>query len=209
MRFLDVMRVEFKCVDSPRIQLYPSGRAVDPLALAPEDVDIRDIAHALSGMPRFAAHVKRGAICCGQCGASIEDVAVYSVAQHSVHAAQLVFGVTYDPRAALCALLHDGSEAYLVDVPRPLKISPAFDEYRRIEAAVQSCVYERFGLVGDPPAIVKEIDDRLVVAEGYDLQAPGSLRPGASPLSFAIVPWSAPLAEAAFLAWFVRLGGRA
>jgi len=77
-----------------------TGRRVNILNPRPEDIDIEDIAQALSHTCRFAGHVP----------------AFYSVAQHSLLASELL-----DARTALWGLLHDAAEAYLHDLTRPLK----------------------------------------------------------------------------------------
>lgn len=91
------------------IQTY-TGRQFWPLDPKPEEVCIEDIAHALSQQCRYAGHTIR----------------FYSVAQHSVEIALRV------PRAAaLWGLLHDAAEAYLVDLPRPVKyLMPAYKRRR-------------------------------------------------------------------------------
>jgi 5'-deoxynucleotidase YfbR-like HD superfamily hydrolase len=88
-----------------------------------EDVRVEDIAHALALQCRFAGHCR----------------VPYSVAEHSVRVAEWVWDETSgDRRASLAALLHDASEAYCVDVPRPLK--PYLTGYREIEHGVMHVI---------------------------------------------------------------------
>lgn len=108
------------------IQTY-TGKRFDALDPKIEDVDILDIAHHLSNLCRFG-------------GATTQ---FYSVAQHSVSVSNLV-----PEKYALPALLHDGSEAYLIDVPHPLKVQLAFTAYRDIEARLSRLIYEKF--IGKP-----------------------------------------------------------
>ena len=82
-----------------------SGLRFWPLAPNLEKILVEDIAHALAHQCRFGGHASR----------------FYSVAEHSVHVSQLCL-----PEHALWGLLHDASEAYLVDLPRPLKLLPEF-----------------------------------------------------------------------------------
>jgi len=77
-----------------------SGAYLDPMAPDPDHVRVEDIAHALSHQCRFGGHAPY----------------FFSVAQHSVEVAHRV-----PDTLRLQALLHDASEAYLVDVPRPVK----------------------------------------------------------------------------------------
>lgn len=108
---------------------------VDVLDPKPEDIDIQDVAHALSRVARFTGHTS------GPRG--------YSVAQHSVLVA-LVAMLDAPPAAAVLAarlgLLHDASEAYLADVARPLKHHPSMAPYRAAEARLELAVLARFGL---------------------------------------------------------------
>ena len=96
-----------------------TGRRVHIAAPLPEEIDVEDIAHALSHTCRFAGHVP----------------VYYSVAQHSVLVSELIEG----RRAALWGLLHDASEAYLHDLTRPLK--------RAIEGTPESS--DRLRYLGD------------------------------------------------------------
>jgi hypothetical protein len=105
-----------------------TGRKFYPTAPLADDIDIVDIAHALSHLCRYAGHVDR----------------FYSVAEHCVKVSEWVEAVTGDTGAALEALLHDATEAYVVDVPRPLKVQ--LPDYRRAEGRVQLAVWQRFGL---------------------------------------------------------------
>jgi 5'-deoxynucleotidase YfbR-like HD superfamily hydrolase len=106
------------------------GKWVNPLDMKVEDVDIYDIAHALSLAPRFAGHTPK----------------LYSVAEHSVNVALILRGWKCTPNVQLEGLLHDGSEAYICDLPRPIK--DMMPEYREIERRLQDTIYERFELKG-------------------------------------------------------------
>jgi uncharacterized protein len=110
-----------------------TGREVNPLALRVEDIDIRDIAHALALTCRFNGHCRM----------------FYSVAEHSVLVSNLC-----PPEFALEALLHDASEAYLGDVPTPLKRQ--WPEYRIAEERAQATIAKCFGL---PEAISQAVHD--------------------------------------------------
>jgi 5'-deoxynucleotidase YfbR-like HD superfamily hydrolase len=79
------------------------------------------------------------------------------VAEHSVHVSELCL-----PEHALWGLLHDASEAYLIDLPRPLKQLSEFAAYREAERRLQRAVAARFGLPPDQPARVILIDARRV-----------------------------------------------
>ena len=76
---------------------------------------------------------------------------------------------TLSPAHALWGLLHDASEAYLVDLPRPLKLLPEFAAYREAERRLQRAVAVRFGLPSDQPASVTEADDTMLWIEAHSL----------------------------------------
>jgi hypothetical protein len=169
-----------------------SGLPFFPLAPRECDVRIADIAHALSLLCRYTGHV----------------VQFYSVAQHAVLVSQVG-----DPRFALRKLLHDGSEAYLNDLSRPVKHSPFLGGYRNIERPVQVVVYQAFGLSGDDAQAdpeVKHCDDLVGRTERRDLVAmPDGWSPRGDVLPDRIVPVAPYLAEQQFLRRFAELGGRA
>jgi len=125
-----------------------SGRVFPILHPTADDVDIEDIAHALSNLCRFAGHTKE----------------FYSVAQHSVLVSKHV-----PPEHALQALLHDAPEAYIVDLPRPLKHSGMVDGYKVVEDRVWAAVAEHFFLFEELDPSVKEADQRALFTEQRDL----------------------------------------
>lgn len=137
------------------IQTY-SGLAMYPLDPRSEEIDIWDIARALSHMCRFTGHTRK----------------FYSVAEHSVHCSNIV----ETAEDARWALLHDASEAYISDVSRPLKQLPAFDAYREAEAALQAAIAKRFQLPAIQPEAVTKADGIMLAIEARDLMAP--MQPG-------------------------------
>ena len=82
-----------------------SGRFVNPFDPDPEQIDIDDIARALANVCRFGGHTRH----------------FYSVAQHSVIVSRLVEERGGDIEDTFAALMHDASEAYLGDMPHPIK----------------------------------------------------------------------------------------
>lgn len=173
-----------------RMQSF-TGRAVYPLDLRDDDIDIRDIAHSLSMQCRYAGHATR----------------FYSVAEHSVHVAQWLLP-KHGPDVALEGLLHDASEAYLVDIPRPVK--PFLLGYREAEARAQAVIGHRFGLssLGFPKA-VHEADNRILADERAQAMAPceRAWTDTGAPLGVTLRFWSPPEAKQQFLALFEQLYG--
>lgn len=163
-----------------------SGRRVNPFALAASDIDIDDIAQALANQCRFGGHCRR----------------FYSVAQHSCLVADLVREQGGDAAAGLWALLHDAPEAYLSDLPHPLKHFSEFGRlYREAEDKLQQSITECFGLPPDPPAALREADRALLAAERRALMADTWEWPelqGVEPADVEIDPWPPERALAEF-----------
>ncbi len=165
------------------IQTY-TKRRFDPINPDPEQIDIRDIAHALSLVNRFGGHTEYA----------------YSVAQHSVIVARNV------PRPdALWGLLHDASEAYLADICRPVK--PFIQGYKEAEEKLMRAIAERFDLPWPCPESVHVADRNALQTEMRDLMSP--LAEGwpvyGTPFPERIEPWSADLAETRFLRAYEEL----
>jgi 5'-deoxynucleotidase YfbR-like HD superfamily hydrolase len=126
-----------------------SGKWVNPLDPDPEQFDIEDIARALGNLCRFGGHCRT----------------FYSVAQHSVIVSQLVEERGGDAEDVFAALMHDAAEAYLGDMPHPLKhrsaLGAAFKEAEReLEAAIEA----HFAIKADVPEI-KRADRALLATE--------------------------------------------
>jgi len=171
------------------IETY-SGLRFDFTRPAANEYKVVDIAHALSQLCRFGGHTNRH----------------YSVAEHSVHMSRAVEGL----QAQAACLLHDGSEAYLGDVVKPLKnIMP---EYQRLEKLVQAQVYEWLGM-GVPDertmAIVKIADVGALKTEAYHLLSTRGAswvnEFQAEPLDFTPQCWGAKRAEDEFIQRYLDL----
>lgn len=134
------------------MQTY-TGIAFWPLDPRPEEVSLMDIAHGLAHQCRYNGHC----------------LSFYSVAQHSVLVSQWL-GSHGRFDLAVWGLLHDAAEAYVGDVIRPLK--RMLPQYAEIEAKVERCIAERFGLELPMPAVIKEADNAVLIAEAESLMAP-------------------------------------
>lgn len=193
---MDAINPTPKCPDGrvgDWIQTY-SGRPFWPLDPRPEEICIEDIAHALAHQCRFAGHVKR----------------FYSVGEHCVRVSFIC-----DPADALWGLLHDAAEAYLVDLPRPIKRHSEIGQmYSEVERRLMAAVCERFGLAVEEPESVGVADKILLGIEARDLMAP--LLPGwekwlalignrTERINDTLTP---PDAERRFILRFKQLGGQ-
>jgi 5'-deoxynucleotidase YfbR-like HD superfamily hydrolase len=175
-----------------------SGLRLNALAATPADIRIEDIAHHLGAVNRFNGATR----------------VPYSVAQHSVLVSRQL--EEHGPAVALLGLLHDGSEAYLCDIPAPLKHSETFAAYREAERTLQAVIYATFGLevyAQDPTAaaLVAHADRRMLRTEQEQLMppaGPGDAFVGVSPYPLILSPWSAANARAWFLDRFRALRKR-
>jgi uncharacterized protein len=132
-----------------------TGRKVDLEYPRPEDIDIRDIAHALSQICRYGGHCHK----------------FYSVAEHSLLVADVIEAnyASFKP-IELAGLLHDAAEAYLGDLITPLK--KILTKETSIEGRWLDVIKERFALPVDLnplPNIVKSADQFMLAVEVHDL----------------------------------------
>ncbi len=121
-----------------------SNIEVDLLNPDPDTINIVDIAHALSGEGRYCNH-------------TFEH---YSVAQHSIAIMQ-----SLPLKFKLEGLLHDATEAYLKDLPAPVKHLPQMEFYRQLEKNLDQVIRTKFGLPLIESPEVKECDTLVVPYE--------------------------------------------
>ena len=135
------------------------GHPIDPLNPDPRRIFFMDIAHALSNQCRFSGHTRE----------------FYSVAQHSVHVSQHIKEIGGCPMTQLYGLMHDASEAYLVDMPTPVK--RRMPSYRDAEAPLQRMIEQTLMPAvqaierAEIEQIIKEADLAMLAAEARDLMA--------------------------------------
>lgn len=131
------------------IETY-TGQAFYPFDPVPTEIEIKikDIAHSLSMQCRFNGHTK----------------VFYSVAQHCVNIVKLMREDGCSPEQIFAGLLHDASEAYITDVPKPIK--PYLNNYREIENTLQSMIYQKYGLNTVDHDLIKKYDDICLNIEG-------------------------------------------
>ena len=170
------------------MQTY-TGRQFWPMDPRASEIDIEDIAHSLSMQCRYAGHCE----------------AFYSVAEHSVHVAEWLQAGGMPHLVVLQGLLHDAPEAYLVDVPRPVK--PFLTGYKAAEEAVWKQVALRFGIPETLSPAVHEADSRIL----HDERAQ-NMRPCATdwdlvgePLYIDLDLWTPTAAKREFLELFHEL----
>ncbi|EHG7613701.1 5'-deoxynucleotidase [Citrobacter sedlakii] len=129
-----------------------SGKQFDYINSTIDDIDVEDIAGALSNICRFAGHLPE----------------FYSVAQHSVLCSQIV-----SPEFAFEALMHDAAEAYCQDIPAPLKA--LLPDYRQIEKRTDQLIRLKFGLPLEGSSVVKYADLTMLATERRDLDIDDSI----------------------------------
>ena len=133
-----------------------TGVRFTPLNPDKEQICIFDIAHSLSLLCRANGHCQH----------------FYSVAQHCVNCAKEAKARGFSPRVQLACLLHDGSEAYISDITRPVKKN--LKQYIEIEKHLQEQVYERFlfsPLTEEEIEKIGQIDDDILIWEFKTIMA--------------------------------------
>lgn len=146
---------------------------------------IEDIALSLSNLCRFGGQIGK----------------FYSIAQHCVLVSYII-----DPEFALDGLLHDGVEAFMVDIPTPLK--SLLPDYKALEEKHEAEMFRRFGLQYPMVPAVRKADGELLIAEVRDMKPAHPMWDGygidASHVP-TITPWTAEEAWVKFMLRFDEL----
>ena len=127
-----------------------TGKKLNVLQPFCSDICLQDIAHSLSMLCRFNGHCKQ----------------FYSVAQHSLNTASLIKKQGFTAKTQLYGLLHDAAEAFVCDMPKPVK--ELLPEYKNMENEIQAVIWEAFRIpfpTAEEYAVVKKADEMLLAYE--------------------------------------------
>ncbi len=132
-----------------------TGLQFQPFAPKPEQISLMDIAHSLSNICRYNGHCKH----------------FFSVAQHSLNCAEFAKNNGYDKRMQLWSLFHDAAEAYISDLPGPIKRH--MPEFNKLEENIQRVIYEALKIPSPDSEkhewIINRIDQIMLITEGSKL----------------------------------------
>jgi hypothetical protein len=168
---------------------------VNPFDPDPSQLDPADIARALANQCRFGGHCR----------------AFYSVAQHSVIVSELVEARGGDVEDVFAALMHDATEAYLGDMPHPLKHrSPLGAAFKAAEDKLEQAIRDRFAIKPEVP-LIKPADRALLATERRAFSAEEWHWPeleGVEPLELELTAWPPDAAAEAFVRRYAELDSR-
>jgi hypothetical protein len=128
-----------------------------------EEVHIEDIAHHLGAIGRYT----------GACAH------LWSVGAHCLEVSRRIELRGGSKLEQLQGLLHDASEAYFVDIPRPIKpdiylrTEAGFETYYQVEDRIMGCIFRALGVPYPLASIVKVVDDEMAHDEVANFFPPG------------------------------------
>jgi hypothetical protein len=167
--------------------MLQSGKLFDFSNPENSDISVEDIAHGLAHTCRYA----------GQCDG------FYSVAEHSVLVSQIAV------HSNMAALFHDSAEAFIGDLPGPLK--RLLPQYKEFENRIEKFVFERLEIAWPAPPEVKRADYCVMAAEQAVLMPAGTnewlVSCNVSPADVEIRQLDPAHAKALFLARYAELRG--
>ncbi len=122
-----------------------------PLAFTDEMLDWGDVGHALGNICRYTGHTS----------------GFYSVAEHCCHVSDLLVD-----ELKLAGLVHDAAEAYITDLPSPIKHLELMMPYVAAEQRIEKVMADRLGLQFPWRMEVKTADMMVYAAEVRELMQP-------------------------------------
>lgn len=125
--------------DDTAVLMTASGEQIDPTDPDPAAVRLQDIAHGLAQ----------------QCRSAGQTVRFYSVGLHSLYVAEELERTGSSPRVQLYGLLHDAAEAYLGDVPKPVKNH--LPGYETLESDLEHAIWKAFELTPPDESVQQDI----------------------------------------------------
>jgi len=217
-----------------------TGRRFELASPGAYDYDIEEIATCLSRINRFAGHTLGAAYSVAQHSVHVlhETLAILTPATRTEGdplASEAAKGardgytdrlsgcavrVDGDPTTLLGALLHDAGEAFIVDLPAPIKRLPGMTGYRNLEARVDSAIEHHFlgGLLAPWRRSMIKVADLALLRVEHGALLPESKygeeyvrdlpAPARALLHQEVVPWSAETARTEFLKAFEWIGSR-
>lgn len=126
-----------------------TGGMLNLLDPHPDNVNIYDIGKGLSHKGHFSGQSEK----------------IFTIAQHSVWVAKKMEKDGHHPRKVMAGLLHDGSEAYLGDMIKPIKVM--LPEFCAMEDRLQAVIFLKFGLNMEWMPTIKPYD-KAVQAQEYE-----------------------------------------
>lgn len=157
-----------------------------------EEIDYRDIAHGLASEGRFQGQTRN----------------FYSVGEHSVRVSRLLKKQGYNAIIQFLGLHHDDSEAYLGDLPSPLKKLDEFAFFREAENYLQDLCFQKFGILQfhteENKKVIKAADIIMLLTEKRELMKKSEWERNTKdlqplPPSYKISGWSPKVAEKKYL----------
>lgn len=131
-----------------------TGRLVDLYKIQATDICLDDIADALSRVVRFGGH------------------SLGTTVLHHVRLVGYMLELTgATPYQQLLGLLHDSEEAYIGDMPSPLKKHPDMQGYVKLGNSIRNVVYQSFGIPLPKKADQKVIDAADAAALYFEAEA--------------------------------------
>lgn len=132
----------------PYIETF-TGRRLFYDNIQQDAIAMIDIAHSLSQICRYTGHTKE----------------FYSVAQHSV----LVSDAQTTLAEKRAGLLHDATEAYVNDLPSPLKACTDLGDYKNLENRIHAVINDKYDVNDGMTPNIKKADLQALFTEHRDV----------------------------------------